>query len=352
MKIFLNFLIFNILFFGFTTCSTAQKGVEIVADETQRKIDVLYDGKLFTSYIYPAELEKPVLYPIYTAKGTVITRGFPLNPRRNERVDHPHQVGLWFNHGDINHIDFWNNSYAIPASRKPEYGSVRHQKIVSTQNGPTQGILVVEANWVDYTGAILLNEETTFKFGGSGDWRTIERITKFTARQDTVTFNDNKEGLIGMRMDRVFEEPIDDVVNFVVDDAGTINRVRANNEGVNGLYRNKEGLETEKEVWGKPSQWVSLSAIKNNEKITVVIIDHKDNWGYPAHSMARGYGLFAANNLGARVFASPDVAAETPLFVKTLYSGESVTFRHLIVIKDNGFATDEEINKISADFNR
>jgi hypothetical protein len=117
-----------------------------------------------------------------------------------------------------------------------------------------------------------------------------------------------------------------------------------NNEGVNGIYRNSEGLE-KGDVWGKPAQWVSLSAVKDGKEITIAIIDHKGNPGYPAHSHARGYGLFSTNNMGSRVFD-----AEAPLLALSLSPGESVTFKHLIVIKTNGYITDEELNRLSREF--
>ena len=31
---------------------------------------------------------------------------FPLYLRPGERIDHPHHVGLWFNYGDVNGLDF------------------------------------------------------------------------------------------------------------------------------------------------------------------------------------------------------------------------------------------------------
>ena len=340
MKSFFKTLLLSTVFFGFASFGSAQK-IEIIPDDAQSKIDILYDGKLFTSYIYPSDLEKPVLYPIYTAKGTVITRGFPRDPRPNERIDHPHHVGAWFNFGDVNGLDFWNNSYAIPAERKPDYGSIRHRAIVSIQ-GET---LVVAADWVDYTEKTVLKEETTFKFSGSGDWRRVERITRLTAQQDTVTFTDNKEGLIAIRMDRAFEEPADKPELFL-DANGNPTEVKVmNNEGVNGVYRNSEGLE-KGAVWGKPTQWVSLSVNKAGEKISVAIVDHKSNPGYPAHSHARGYGLFSTNNMGSQAFDKNE-----SLFVLQLKPGESTTFRHLIVIKTNGFISDGEMNRIFAGFN-
>lgn len=345
MKYLLKLILF-LFILSASACMDAPKSIRIVPDEAQKKIDILYNGELFTSYIYPSDMEKPALYPIYTARGTVITRGFPREPRPHERVDHPHHVGLWFNFGDVNGLDFWNNSYAVPAERKPQYGSIRHRNITNISEGSSASTFTAEADWVDHTDKVLLKDETQFIFNGEGDWRIIERRTKLTAIQDTVTFTDNKEGLIAIRMDRTFEEPADKPETFL-DGNGIPTEVESmNNEGVNGIYRNNNGLE-KGDVWGKPANWVSLSADKAGEKITVAILDNKENPGYPAHSHARGYGLFATNNMGSQVFDK-----ESPLFTLTLNPGESVTFKHLIIIKTGGFATDEELNQKFSEFNR
>jgi len=347
MKSFLKIYILSSVIFSFATCGSSQKGVQVIPNDANKKVDVLYDGKLFTSYIYPADLEKPVLYPIYTSKETVITRGFPRDSRPNERIDHPHHVGSWFNFGDVNGLDFWNNSYAVPEAKKAGYGSIRHREVVSAQCGSRQGVLTVAADWVDFTGKVLLKEETKFVFSGEGDWRIIERSTTLTAQQDTVTFTDNKEGMIAIRMDRAFEEPSNRPEQYL-DAQGNPTEVRVmNNEGVNGMYRNSEGFEKESGVWGKPAKWVSLSADKAGEQVTVAILDHKSNPGYPAHSHARGYGLFATNNLGSEVFNK-----DAPQFKLTLNPGRSVIFKHQIIVKTGGFATDEEINKQFALFNQ
>lgn len=323
-------------------CANSPKGIQIVPDEAQQKIDILYDGKLFTSYLYAFDIEKPVLYPIYTANGTVITRGFPRKPRPHERIDHPHHIGLWFNFGDVNGLDFWNNSYAVPPERKPRYGSIRHRKILTV----SEGTLVVEADWIDHTGNALLKEQTHFIFSGEGDWRIVERRTKLSALQDTATFTDNKEGLIAIRMDRAFEEPTDKPEIFLDSDGNPTEVKLMNKEGINGIYRNSNGLE-KGDVWGKPANWVSLSAGKDGEQITVTILDHRENPGYPAHSHARGYGLFATNNMGSQVFNK-----EAPLFTLKLNPGESVTFKHLIIIKTGGFTTDEELNQKFSEFHQ
>src|SRR6266705_537792 len=98
--------------------------IRVTADEAANRVDISIDGKPFTSYIWPTTLKKPVLYPLRTAKGTVITRGFPLEQRPGERVDHPHHVGLWFNYESVNGIDFWNNSTAQPAEQQAKMGTI------------------------------------------------------------------------------------------------------------------------------------------------------------------------------------------------------------------------------------
>lgn len=318
---------------------STKSNIEFKRDEGIKKVDVFIDGDLFTSYIYPDDMEKQVLYPIHSASGKVITRGFPLDPRPFERTDHPHHVGLWFNFGDINGLDFWNNSFAVKPEDKHKYGTIKFDKIVSMSN--EEGELITNAKWEDNDGNVLLDEETTFYFSGENDLRTIQRTTKLTAVKDVV-FSGNKEGLIGLRVDRSFEEPATKPGRFL-DANGIVTEVPVlNNEGVNGVYRNADGI-TGGDVWAKRSPWVALRAEKDGEIITIVIIDNNDNENYPAWSHARGYGLFATNNLGGRDF---DKNAD-PVRVE-LKPEEQIVFKHMIVI--GGDLTDTEINSISKKF--
>ncbi|HWA33303.1 MAG TPA: PmoA family protein [Cyclobacteriaceae bacterium] len=339
-------LVMVVLVISAATAIAQQKEVKFVTDEKGKKVDVLIGGKLFTSYIYPDDLDKPVLYPVYTAKGTVITRGFPRDPRPGERVDHPHHVGIWFNYGDVNGLDFWNNSYAIPADKKDQFGSIRHQKVVKAENGKDEGKLSVIANWVDSKGNVLLVEETTFVFRGTDNLRTIDRTTRLTAQQSKVIFKDNKEGMMGIRLDRAFEEPATKAEVFT-DASGNPTSVPVlNNEGVNGVYRNSAGLE-KGDVWGKRADWVSLSAKKNGEPITVAMIDNKKNIGYPAHWHARTYGLFAVNSIGSKVYVPTD---EETMY--TLDPGKSLVFKYRILVNSGGFLDDNAMNQEFKDFNK
>src|SRR5919206_1924411 len=115
--------------------------VQITPNEAARRVDITIDGKPFTSYIWPTTLKKPVLFPLRTANGTIVTRGFPPDPSKGERTDHPHHVGMWFNHGDVNGLDFWNNSDAIKPQERGKYGSIRHVRINRAAGGKDRGEL-------------------------------------------------------------------------------------------------------------------------------------------------------------------------------------------------------------------
>ena len=307
--------------------------------DKKNKVEVYIEGKLFTAFLYPNNMEKQTLYPIINAHGKYITRGFPFEPRSFERTDHPHHVGYWFNFGDVNGLDFWNNSYAIKPAEQPKYGTIKFIKIISIQ--PKKGQLVTSSKWVDHNNNVLLIEESSFTFAGKGLFRSIERSTKLTAQQE-IKFTENKEGLIGLRLDRTFEEPAT-VAEAFLDANGNETKIPVlNNEGVNGVYRNKEGY-IGPAVWGKRSSWVALRAKKDNEIVTIILLDHPNNPNYPAWSHARGYGLFAMNNLGGRAF---DKNASPVQLI--LQAGQSVVFKHKLIIVDD--LTDEAINKMAMDF--
>ena len=81
---------------GLFSVSIAQKAetVKIIKEKDENKINIFIGEKLFTSFLYPDTLEKPVLYPLYASSGTRITRGFPVNPLPGDPTDHPHHLGL------------------------------------------------------------------------------------------------------------------------------------------------------------------------------------------------------------------------------------------------------------------
>jgi hypothetical protein len=314
------------LFVLVNSCFGQQRGVSVISNESAQRVDVLIDGKPFTSYIWSDKLKVPVLYPVRSAQGTIVTRGFPLEPRPGERVDHPHHIGLWFNYGSVNGVDFWNNSTALAAEQQKKMGTVIHRKVISTKSGKDRGELVVEMDWIMPDGQTILNERTTYIFHSDQTERSIDRIATLTARDQKVVFQDNKEGLIGFRVRRELEQPSTEPLVFT-DASGRPTEVKVlDNTGVSGSYRSSED-KTGDAVWGTRARWTMLSGKVDQEPITLVIFDHPKNPGFPTYWHARGYGLFAANPLGQGVFSN---GKETLNF--SLEPKQSVTFRYRLAI--------------------
>src|SRR3954451_21558744 len=249
--------------------------VQVTPNEAQRRVDITIDGKPFTSYIWPTTLKKPTLYPLRTAKGTIVTRGFPLDTRKGERVDHPHHVGLWLNHGDVNGLDFWNNSDAIPVKQAPKMGTILHRTIAEAKSGDT-GELAVEADWVRIDQKAILHERTRFLFSGTADSRVIDRTTTLTAGDEKVVFKDNKEAFIGMRVARGLEQP-DDKPEIFTDASGKPAAEKVvDNAGLPAQYVSSGGLKGD--AVGRPrGPGAPLPATVAREPITLAILDHPSN---------------------------------------------------------------------------
>jgi hypothetical protein len=319
--------------------------VQVIPNEAAQRVDVLVDGKPFTSYIFPSTIKKPTLYPVRTASGQAVTRGFPLDPTPGERVDHPHHVGLWFNYGDVNGLDFWNNSDAIKPADAPKMGTILHRQIREAESGQGHGELEVTTEWVNHQGKPLLREDTEFVFHADGDVRAIDRITTLTALDEPVSFTDNKEGVLGLRVTRALEHPADKPEVFT-DASGRPTPVAVlNNEGVTGNYVSSEGLQGD-DVWGTRGRWTMLTGELEGEPVTVAMLDHPRNPGFPTYWHARGYGLFAANPLGQKVFSE----GKEELNLR-LAPGQSTTFRHRVVLLP-GKADPAQIEAQYRDFTR
>jgi hypothetical protein len=302
--------------------------VQVTVREADRRVDVSIDGRPFTSYLYPASLQKPVLYPIRAASGTVVTRGYPLEPRPGERADHPHHVGHWFNYGDVNGYDFWGHSDETPPQNKPKMGTIVHKAIVRSGGGSGRGSLVVRADWTIPDGSTLLHEETEFIFAGGDGRRSIDRITTWTAGQQPVTFNDTKEGAFGIRVARPLEHATKERAVFIGPDGRKEAAARVNTTGATGEYIGSDG-KTGEAVWGTRGPWMGLTGTIEGAPVTLAILDHPSNHGYPTYWHARGYGLFAANPFGRHGY---DPKQEPATF--TLAPGKAVTFRHKILVVD------------------
>ncbi|MBI1226686.1 MAG: hypothetical protein GC192_15740 [Bacteroidetes bacterium] len=306
----------------------AAQQVHFIQDESKQQVDVYIGSVFFTSYIYRGgSLKKPVLFPLETASGITVTRGYPLDTRPGERMDHPHHYGLWFNHGDVNGLDFWNNSDAIsPQAKDYHYGTIIHEKILKMEDGD-QGILEVKKAWVTPKGDTILDETTAYVFSGKAHQRQIEHRTTLTAREKKVVFKDSKEGMFAMRVARELEHP-DQAPVILTNTNLEPDSPKVDITGVTGHYLNSEGLEGEA-TWGKRAKWVQLSGKMEGSYVAIVIMDAPENPNYPPHWMTRGYGLFGVNPFGSAVYSEGKEELNYELL-----PGKSVDFRHQVLIVD------------------
>jgi hypothetical protein len=309
---------------GTLVVSASTQGVRVVAHEAERRVDVTIDGKAFTSYIWPTSLKKPVLYPLITEEGITVTRGYPLEPRAGERVDHPHHAGLWFNYGNVNGFDFWNNSDAIKLEDRHKMGSIEQTKLVSTKNGADSGELVVDSVWVTGEGQKILDETARYVFGRGSHQRTVDVVVSLKAL-DHAVFHDDKEGVLGLRVASWLESANEKNGEFR-DASGRVTKVAGGSPGASGVYLTSEGAKGGA-AWGTRGRWCSLTGHNEGKTVTIAILDHPGNPGYPTYWHARGYGLFAANPLGRSIFDP-----KQPPFNFTLEKGQSATFRYRVVL--------------------
>lgn len=336
--------IFSILALCSFSLTIAQNQmVTIVKEKNENKINIFIGQKPFASFFYPDTLEKPVLCPIYAANGTMITRGFPLHPLAGEPTDHPHHVGLWLNYENVNGLDFWNNSFAMPEEKKYLYGWIRTDTIIKTENG-TKGVLSYHANWTNQKKNILLEETTRFEFSGTSHQRIIDRITVLKADSD-ILFKDAKDGMLGLRVAHELQIP-STVDQKFTDDKGNVTIVKKSEDKIaNGNYLTSEGKKGDS-AWSTRGVWCKMYGKMGSDSVSVAIFDHPTNPNYPTFWHARGYGLFAANPLGEKIFTNGK--SEKNLHLK---KGESVRFFYRIVI-DEGKSTPsaEVLNKMAKEF--
>ncbi|TMI65855.1 MAG: hypothetical protein E6H07_08075 [Bacteroidetes bacterium] len=321
-------------------------GFSIVEKKDKKQVDILFNNKLLTAYCYYDSSRKPVLFPVNTVDGITVTRSYPFQMIAGERTDHPHHTGIWLNYESVNGLDFWNNSTAIAPEKRNLYGTIIHQKIVSKKTNGKGASLTTSAIWVRPDAKVLLKEQTTFNFSVKENNFIIDRITTLTAADTTVVFKDVKDGMFAIRVARELELPSKEKSSFV-DDKGNVTTIAPSGAAdVTGMYYSSNGLKGDS-VWSTKGEWVMLTGKKDGKDITIGMFDHPSNVGYPAYWHARGYGLFAVNPLGRKIFSN---GKEELNF--SLQPGKSVTFRYRVVIHSGSILANDDMNKFAADFSK
>lgn len=270
------------------------------------KIAIEINGKPFGDfYIAGQDVTKPYLWPLRAATGTYVTRAWPMENVEEEKdikKDHQHQRGMWFAIEKVNGLDFWNNEASY---KTPNRGKIVLEKVVKTTSGKKEGTITAVFDWESLDGHKIMTETRTMTFYAEPDRRTID-VDLTLDPLEKVTIEDSKDSGFGIRLRPVLQE-----------DHGT------------GHITNADGLTTEKEAWGKPSNWCDYSGEINGEKVGIAILDNPANPGHPVRWHVRAYGLFGANAFGQSVFGTDKNAPKQNI---TLEPGRKVRYQYRVII--------------------
>ncbi len=299
--------------------------------EHANRIDVNINGQLFTSYVFALDpqkplvaagrqLKKPVLFPVYCPKGTLMTRGYPFMAIEGENQDHPHHMGVYFT-VDINEYKFWGNS------NKP-LPEIRHIEVIEKSAGQDRGRLRTRSHWIGRAGQVMLEEVRTMTFhdmSARGQYAMDIHVT-LRAPAQQVTIGDTKEGLMAVR-----------VAPWLNEKKGT------------GRYLNAHGEETEQQVWGKRSKWMRLQGQKDGQSYGIAILNHPTSANYPTFWHARGYGCFSANPLGQGAFERSKKVENAANLNLTLKQGQPQHFGFRLIFYE-GARSAQQIERAFANY--
>jgi hypothetical protein len=270
------------------------------------RIDIAIAGRAFTTYYFASTSAKPYLFPLRSAQGTIVTRGFPMvSDIPGEDRDEPHQRAMYFAHGDINGYDFWGeaefqrwSSHSASTFGRTIFVALDEMRVV-----PDSGTIRAQFNLAAPDGKVIATETQAYTFSGDERVRIIDCEFTIHASHGPVHIGDTKEGSFAIRLVKALEPPAGHMVN-------------------------SGGSTGEKEIWGKRADWVDYYGNVSGESLGVAIFDDPRNLRHPTYWHARQYGLLSANPFGLKEFLH-DRHQDGSYGIAP---GESLTLRYRVVI--------------------
>ncbi len=252
----------------------AAEAQQVTFKPTDEGLVVLIGSEEFTVLRTKPDLPKPYFSPVRSAGGTIITR--PIDDPADK--DHPHHKGIWLSVDEVNEVKFW-----------AEKGKILNKKVdVTPATANTPAKLSLTNDWLGTDGQPVLIETTTISFFPS---RLIVYDITLTPAVEKVTFEDTKEGWLGIRV------------------------ATSMREKVGGVVVNAEGKQATKECWGQPSKWVDYSGPVEGQTHGVAIMDHPANFR-PSRYHVRDYGLFSVSPFGEGAYQNDKEKAQPVVLEK------------------------------------
>jgi hypothetical protein len=278
--------------------------VRITLERDKVAVDIA--GQPFTNLYMGVEARKPFLYPLRTASGRKITRGFPLEPQPGDPTDRPHQKGLWVGAEELSdqksgRMDLWENDESY--HDRPDLGRIVFKDVLSTEMKADRGSFTMLSDWVSLQGESVLAETRKMTFyAAPAHCRMFDVDLTLKAKVD-LTFHDHHDSVIGMRLGPAFDEQN------------------------GGRPINAQGLKGEANVRGKRSEWIDWQAIVDGEKVGVALMDHPSNFSSPTRWHVRSNGVLIASPFGQK-----DFDPSLPLMTTSLRTGEELHLRYRVLI--------------------
>lgn len=284
-------------------CSDSATNVGASAFQLQQRddrVDILIDGRPWSAFHFHSKWDKPFLYPVRTASGAVLSRGWPVEPRPGDEQDHAWHRGIWYGHGDINGEDFWREK---PDGTTARLVMQNGPKLAEGRKGSLEAVLAMMGAKGNRIGTIT----ELFGFERQGSQVLIRSTVSISADGGVpLRFGDTDDGGFGFRLATEFRQ-----------DRGA-------------ELMNSDGLIGTEKIWGKPAKWVKYTAMVNGKRAGVAVMDHPSNLRHPAGWHARGYSLCSANPFAAGSFAKDKSRNGS----YTLPAGQTLKLRYLVVVFD------------------
>ena len=301
-------------------CAAIATGENVKLDRSEHQINVTIEGKPFTTYYFDPEVAKPYLMPLRTASGAVITRSFPVkndasmgDPKASSFE--PHQRPLYFGHGDLDGLDFWQEPVFDHYYSDHGHQAYGHMVLKDIEEAASQGeTAAIRARFTlnDPSNRVVAEETQSFTFRGDGPIRIVDCEFVLYATAGPIDIGDTKEGTFGIRLAPELSAPL-------------------------GHMLNSNGAKGEKAIWGKPADWVDYQGEISGREVGIAIFDSPSSFRHPTTWHARAYGLFAANPFGLREFTG-DPAKDGAW---TVPEGKSIKFRYRVLIHEGKFGPSE-----------
>tara|TARA_R110002050_G_scaffold3702_2_gene19220 strand:+ start:1185 stop:2081 length:897 start_codon:yes stop_codon:yes gene_type:complete len=278
MKYIFPFILLIVLF-----CQSTVMAQKISAQKIGDRIDVIIDGKFFTSYHFTENEKYPFFFPVNGPSGALVTS------MRNGV--YPHHSSLFFGCDRVNGGNYWQEGL--------DRGQIVSLRAEIEQNNDSQLTILNECIWTRPGANAPIKDFRVITISTTADGAyQIDFDVKMEMLED-VTIEKTNHSLFSARMDQ---------------DLNVLN---------GGTMINAEGDRGEKETFGKPSSWIDFYGNRGEGQEGLAVMQHPSNDWYPSPWFTRDYGFISP---------TPMYWPENEKEGTKLKKGDSVKLKYRVIV--------------------